>query len=241
MRGRLDLVGGTVVDAPPRMSAPKDLCAATPVPGDVSPRLRMLLHQLTSEDRRLLPVVQGLELMSALAGVVNRRGGDLHFWRDDVGALHLLTPVIHHFLSAPRHPDHAMLASDALYVGEMTRLVCLMLISALKERFALNTSDALPLQTRFSSLVMRGVTQSDGCVLELRTWALVTATLLQPAGDRAALMPYVLGAVQRMSMQGQTPHGVVDSARGLLWVDALDTHEPLELEQGLLAAASYLA
>ncbi len=196
----------------------------------------MLIYQLKHETPQLLPITQALGMMASIASVVNSKADDGGFWKDDIGALNMITPTIGHLLSIPRLPADASQLSDALFVGEMARLACLMILSGLRERFRLNTSDMLPLRRKFSALVMLDLTKSNGNLLGLRLWALITAALLQPSESRAGLLPYIQSALRGNGMTSLSPRDAIDYARALLWIETLQAHEAVALEQQVFAA-----
>jgi len=217
----LDVTGSAVFDTVPRFLLPREM-SDTGFQGVKSPELDILMLNIQGPHPSLLPALRALEMLSAVAAIVNRQGDDPAFWQDDVRAIHILAPLAHYLLSMQRiQPgDSIALQSPELVVGEMARLACLMLLSGLKGRYPdFDTTDMTSLWSRLVAISSLN-TECSGYLLDLQLWALITSGLLQEAVQRALLIPTTQRAYRR---SGYThAREVVSMVRHVAWINILE-------------------
>ncbi|KAK7221365.1 hypothetical protein V2G26_009368 [Clonostachys chloroleuca] len=218
---RLDLVGSVALDTVPRFSAPKELTTADKSADNAPPALRSLVFYMKLAFPQLSPISEALCMMSSVARKVNTNSHNSDFWSDGVGAMDLLGPVMHHLLSACRIYSVGSDVSGIQVLGEVVRLVCLMLLSRLKCLFSLNTLDMTPLRTRFmTQLSLFNINRDAAYLHGLKLWALVTSVLIQPSDGMEELLPYIEAV---MRCEGSMDiRGAIDLTKALLWIDVIE-------------------
>ncbi|CAG9977263.1 unnamed protein product [Clonostachys byssicola] len=217
----LDLVGSAAFDTLPRFPIPKEFTATDKSPRETPPALRSLILYMSLAFPQLTPISEALCMTSSVARKVNTNSHDSDFWKDAVGAMELLGPVTHHLLSACRIDSVGINASRIQVLGEIVRLVCLMLLSRLKGLFSLNTLDMTPLWTRFMATLSVFVINRDAACLDgLELWALVTSALVQPGQGMEELLPHIEAA---MRSKGSTDiHEAIKLTKELIWIDIIE-------------------
>lgn len=218
---RLDLVGSAALDTLPRFSAPKEFATADRSAKETPPALRSLIFYMNLAFPQLSPISEALCMMYSVAHKVNTNSHNPDFWNDSIGALDLLGPVTHHLLSACRISEVGSDISRIRILGEMVRLVCLMLLSRLKSLFSLNTLDMTPLCTNFTTTLSLFVTNREATYVDnLELWALVTSALVQPSDGMEELLPHI-EAITRSKVSTDI-HGAVELTKELIWIDAIE-------------------
>ncbi|KAJ5584403.1 uncharacterized protein N7459_004203 [Penicillium hispanicum] len=215
-----DLAGSMVFDTSPRFCLPEDLVRTSnrSLRG-VPPRLQAILVQLTSDD--IAPAGGALSMISSIADVVNTNSHSTSFWKRDIDAISLLGPCIHFLLSMPRLPSdfETMINAEDLIAREMVRLAGLMLMSKLKGLFAFSTSEQVALEDKLAGFTSQHLKSLGGKYFELKTWALVTAALLQRRDGRGV---YIQELQRGMNTTDRsTPSDVSEIARDIVWIDIL--------------------
>lgn len=225
---RLDLVGSTVLDTSPRFTIPPDLPLYEVK--DVHMPLAQLLGGIQSTYPQSPWLASAMRMMCSVANTVNRNANSDPFWQDEVGAIHLLGPVTHHVLSAPRAYDDTAEDYHVSVVFELARLTCLMLFSALKMRFCLNSADMEPLQARFAQLLPLGsYCAAEGPIAQLKLWALITAGLLHTSDMRIKLGLVSVVETLAASEGLFSSDAILDFARSMIWIECLQEQQELGL------------
>ncbi|KAH7136397.1 hypothetical protein EDB81DRAFT_693487 [Dactylonectria macrodidyma] len=236
----LDLVGRSTLDIPPRFPIPKELTAPNMSPEAMPPAMRLLLPRMQLEFPQLSSISEALYMMSSVAQRVNSNSHSLDLWRNEVGAVSLLGPVTHHLLSLPHMSGFRSDAPGAIVVGEMVRLVCLMLLSYLKGLFSLNTLDMVPLCAKFMAAAARPTRDDEvGQLNDLRLWALITSGLLLSNDDTRALLPHIRAAMRFLGITDI--HHAFDLAKGLLWLHVVEGQGEAQLTEVIGTAAGVCA
>jgi len=227
-----DLSGSAVLDCAPRLAIPSALLPVEPPLREIPPGLQAYLAELHETHPQLSPILGILPHLSTVASTVDRNFDDPAFWRNAVGATIIIGPVVRRLLTMPRLSDYAVSEAefDLLTVQEMVRLACLMLLSAIKGRFGLNTLDMGPLWTKFSRLLSQPLDNIPRQIQQLRLWALMVSGLVQPAEGRAA--PLVLSVVNTMAVMGLSSSlDAVNAVKRLVWVGILEEQQVALLAQ----------
>jgi len=168
-----------------------------------------------------LPAGQILIMVSSIADIININSRSILFWKKDVDAIRLIGLCIHFLLSIPRPPNNFMNISDSedLVAREVTRLICLLLISKIKESFAFPPSEQESLYARLAEFFTQYIEILGGKYIELKIWALVTFALLRYHDGKDA---YVQEMKREMlAINKPTPSEFIEIAKDIIWVDAL--------------------
>ncbi|KAK9426966.1 hypothetical protein V1505DRAFT_381774 [Lipomyces doorenjongii] len=217
-----DLAGAMVFDSYPRFSLPTDVLG-TPRRSlrGVPSRLQALLIQLEQMPPEVAPAGEALRLISSIADVINTNSHSASFWKRDIDAITLMGPCIHFLLSMPRLSNNfeTKANSQDLIAREMVRLVCLMLMSRLKEMFAFFASEKVALQARLARFLSQNAKRLGKRYFELKIWALVTASMLQHRDGRGVYIHEIRRELR--AMDNPTPYDVVEIAREVVWIDIL--------------------
>lgn len=217
---RYDLAGAMIFDSSPRFRLPADLVGESN--GSLrgfSPRLQALLVQLYPPT--IAPAGEALKMISSLADVINTNSHSASFWKKDTSAISLMGPCIHFLLSMPRLPSNfeTMADREDLIAREMVRLVCLVLMSRLKELFAFPATERVLLQVRFAEIVSKNIKAVREKYFELTIWALVTGALLQHRDENGLHCE----EIHRELRTGDTSMqcDVLEITREIVWIDIL--------------------
>lgn len=226
---RMDILGRSVADENPRFPIPPEISDVKPGVGS----LPTILANAITQYPDLEPAVHGLGMMISAADRVNNEGKSLAFWHDETLAIHLIGPVTHHLLSMPRLPQKHHRASCTVVLAEEIRLACLVLLSAVKARFSLNTSDLGPLQEKLRLLPDWDVGQMDTPLARLHLWAMITWNLsVQGSVDNGT----AIRICRTMHALGiSNCRAAVDSAKELAWIDAIEEDRAGQLAEELTA------
>ncbi|KAJ5814881.1 hypothetical protein N7474_006658 [Penicillium riverlandense] len=215
-----DLAGAMIFDSRPRFYLPTNLAGTSnrSLRG-VPPRLQGLLIQFISPT--IAPAGEALRMISSIADVINTNSHSTTFWQRDIDAISLIGPCIHFLLSMPRLPTgfETMANLEDLIAREMVRLACLMLMSKLKELFAISASERVELQARVAEFMSQSVKILGKRYSELKSWALVTVALLQHRDGRGVYMREIHEEMRTMDIP--TPSDMLDIARDIVWIDIL--------------------
>ncbi|KAF4554913.1 Hypothetical protein D9617_3g019820 [Elsinoe fawcettii] len=217
----LELVGSTVLDSVPRFPVPHHIAAYANVLEYKAPRcLQSLLLDVLSTFNQLSPICRAMYMLSSVARNINQHSGDAGFWNDAISAVNMLGPVTHYLLSMPRQDWTPGTTSPELAVAELTRLVCLLILSRLKGKFLLNTVDSHGLASAFMARLHELPSiKTSRCLEDLKLWSLITFALLHHGGHDEALIPDIRAAIGSDDIFRATH--AMDLVRGLLWVDVL--------------------
>ncbi|KPM35708.1 hypothetical protein AK830_g10862 [Neonectria ditissima] len=217
-----DLAGAMVFDSSPRFALPTDILGRpnTSLRG-VPPRLQTLLLQLEQMPCDVSSAGEALRMTSTIADVININSYSTSFWKRDMDAIIMLGPCIHFLLSIPRLSNSLDTTniSEDLIAREIVRLVCLVIMSTLKESFAFFASERVALQAKVSRFVPQNAKRLGEKYFELRIWALVTAALLQQRDERGVYIQELRREMRALGVS--TPHELLEIARGIIWIDIL--------------------
>lgn len=160
-------------------------------------------------------------MISSIADVINTNSHSASFWKRDIDAISLLGPCIHFLLSMPRLSSNfeTKANSEDLIAREMVRLVCVMLMSRLKELFAFFASERVALQARIAQFVSQNAKRLGKRYFELKIWALVVTALMQHRDGRGVYIHEVQREMR--TTDNLTPYGMVEIARDIVWIDIL--------------------
>ncbi|KAI2694775.1 hypothetical protein CBS147372_9614 [Penicillium roqueforti] len=215
-----DLAGAMIFDSSPRFSLPVDLISKSneSLRGVLS-RLQALLLQLYPPT--IAPAGEALRMISSLANVINTNSHSASFWKKDTKAISLMGPCIHFLLSMPRIPNNfeTMADREDLIAREIVRLVCLVLMSRLKEAFAFPATERVSLQTRFAEIVSQNITAIGEKYFDLKIWALVTGALLQRRDEKGLHGGEIHRVLRTVDTSKQ--YDVLEITREIVWIDIL--------------------
>ncbi|KAK5994630.1 hypothetical protein PT974_05112 [Cladobotryum mycophilum] len=218
-----DLTGAMNFDSVPRFPLPPDLTTPARTIRPAPPKLQAMIADLSQASPELASAARALEMVSSVADVVNLKSHSLLFWQSDVDALKLTSPTIHFLLSMPRLPENISTEASPhnLVAREMVRLVCLMIMSKLKQNFSFFAAEWVGLQEKLDRLLIQhSALLIDQC-RELRIWALVTVALLRDPVGRGVYVHELLkdmSAVDELSVDD-----LIGVANETLWVNCLES------------------
>ncbi|KAH8799772.1 hypothetical protein F5884DRAFT_116985 [Xylogone sp. PMI_703] len=216
------LGGAMALDSFPQFPLPAVLTEPKIAFREAPLRLQLLLLQLNNISADTFQASQALQNLSKIADVVNVNSYSDLFWKNEMGAFSLLIPFIHFLLWMPRLPINFDDSPDTgdLILREMVRLVCLILMSRLKEVFKFFTVEKAELQAKFASLLP--LTRNlSGIYLQVKAWALVTVALLSESDIRELYLGEILSAVPSVTDEGV--YALVEEAREFIWIDILES------------------
>lgn len=179
---------------------------------------------------------KALHDLSIIADVVNLNSSSTQFWKNDMGAFFLIGPYIHFLLSMTRLPTEfeknlPQSHRDDLIMKEIVRVVCLVLMSRLKETFSFFTIERAALQAKFAGLVPL-TRQLDETYLQVKLWALVTEALLEARENRGIYLDEIARSVSTMGNQADC--SVIQEARELIWINCLESPTADEVQRDLM-------
>jgi hypothetical protein len=164
-----------------------------------------------------------LALVSSVADTINLNSHSASFWEKDIEAITLLCPCIHTLLSMPRLPIGFLMLPEAsdLIMGEILRLVCLLLMSNLKGLFGLPSNEQESLWAKLEGLVSQHARVLEDRHFELKIWAFMTAALLQSRGNRGVYLREL--HQNETSSNHHPPEEIIRLAREMIWINILES------------------
>ncbi|KAI2618762.1 hypothetical protein GGR54DRAFT_141823 [Hypoxylon sp. NC1633] len=216
-----DLIEATYFNTSPRFGVLEDSIAGFDT-GDDAEYLEHLLESWDGNCPALGDIMSALKATAAVASYINRRADEAEFWTDDVTAARLLSPAFHEILSLEGRPLPND-TSDPQYAGtaarEAFRRAALVFLAAIKMRMG---AGAYEMDRHLDAF--RQISQLPlvdwGVVPELNLWAHVISAMQEESPNRAW---HVLTIVSIMDTMGlESSRQAIDTARGIIWVDAID-------------------
>jgi hypothetical protein len=223
-----DVCGAMVFDSPPRFPVAPCLVTTNSTIRAAPPRLQAILLQLQQMPPSISIVAGALLQLSEIADIVNLNSHSTAFWKKDVDAIHLIGPPMHYLLSMPRLPEEFATLPDAgdLVVRELIRLVCLLVMSALKQRFTFFTVERGTIQAKIAQFISSNLQYIGSEYREIRIWALITAALLEESTMREL---YLVKLGDEALASHNSSQSLVDIAREIIWLGCLESSGSDEL------------
>lgn len=188
-----------------------------------SPRLQAILlrmNPLRGLDTNIIS--QALKMTASVACIINLNSHSDAFWKRDIEAISLIGPCIHVLLCVPRFSEETQSDADQelLVVRELARMTCLLLMTALKERFGMVSGERLSLESRLGDFLKDNIQLISDTYADLRTWIIVTAAALRRTSARAmGILGLQLGDESAIpSLQDS-----IATAREMIWIDIVES------------------
>ncbi|KAL7905874.1 hypothetical protein GGI35DRAFT_488132 [Trichoderma velutinum] len=228
-----DLAGAIVFDSSPRF--PLYECFGIPGPnGSIQwtpPRLRALLLQLAQKSD-MIAAGEAMLKMSHISGVINEGSRSSTFWKKDIDGLLMISPGLHFLLSMPRLPTDYMTNTNRsdIVATELVRLICLTIISALKERLSFFTVERAGLQARLVQFIADNIRYVEPDHFDIKVWALITGALMEERN----LRDLYISEIKHIMMISNTSMGnLIHITQEMIWIDALTSSSVNELIQDI--------
>lgn len=217
-----------VFDSPPRFSVAPGLVTTNSTIRGAPPRLQAILLQLQQMPPSISIIADALQQVSEIADIVNLNSHATAFWKKDVDAILLIGPPMHHLLSMPRLPREFATLPDAgdLVVRELIRLVCLLIMSALKQKFTFFTVERDTIQAKLAQFIASNLQYIGFEHREIKIWALITAALLE---ERSMRELYLMKLEDEALASHTSPQSLVNIARDIIWLGCLESSGSDEL------------
>lgn len=217
-----------VFDAPPRFKIAPGLVTTNSSIRAAPPRLQAILVQLQQMPPDIAIAADTLQKISDVADIVNLNSHSAVFWTKDVESILLIGPPMHHLLSMPRLPEDFDTLPDTggLVVRELIRQVCLLIMSALKQKFTFFTVERGTIQAKLAQLITSNLYYIGPEYREIKIWALVTAALLE---ERTMRELYLTKLEDEALESHSSPQSLIDIARETIWFDSLESSGSDEL------------
>ncbi|KAM0453122.1 hypothetical protein ACHAPV_009078 [Trichoderma viride] len=223
-----DICGAMVFDAPPRFEIAPGLVTTNSSIRAAPPRLQAILVQLQQMPPDIAIAADALQKISDVADIVNLNSHSAVFWTKDVESILLIGPPMHHLLSMPRLPEDFETLPDTggLVVRELIRQVCLLIMSALKQKFTFFTVERGTIQAKLAQFITSNLYYVGSEYREIKIWALVTAALLE---ERTMRELYLTKLEDEALESHSSPQSLIDIAREIIWFDSLESSGSDEL------------
>ncbi|GFP60260.1 hypothetical protein TASIC1_0017002200 [Trichoderma asperellum] len=223
-----DICGAMVFDSPPRFSVAPGLVTANSSIRAAPPRLQTILLQLQQMPPDISIAANALQKISDIADIVNLNSHSAAFWKKDVDAILLIGPPMHYLLSMPRLPTEFATLPGAgdLVVRELIRLVCVLIMSAVKERFTFFTVERGTIQAKLAQFIASNLQYIGSEYREIKIWALITAALLE---ERTMRELYLIKLEEEALASQNSSESLVNIAREIIWLDCLESSGSDEL------------
>ncbi|KAM0257272.1 hypothetical protein ACHAQJ_004510 [Trichoderma viride] len=209
-----DICGAMVV-APSLVTTNSTIRAAPP-------RLQAILLQLQQMPPSISIVADALQKVSEIADIVNLNSHYIAFWKKDVDAILLIGPSMHHLLFMPMLPKEFAILPDTgdLVVRELIRLLCLLLMSVLKQKFTFFTVERGTIQAKLTQFIASNLQYIGSKYREIKIWALITAALLE---ERTMRELYLIKLEDEALASHNSPQSLVNIAMDIIWLDCLES------------------
>lgn len=217
-----------VFDAPPRFEIAPGLVTPNSSIRAAPPRLQAILIQLQQMPPDIAIAADALQKISDVADIVNLNSHSAAFWTKDVDSILLIGPPMHYLLSMPRLPDEFETLPDTggLVVRELIRQVCLLIMSALKQKFTFFTVERGTIQAKLAQFITSNLYYIGPEYREIKIWVLVTAALLE---ERTMRELYLTKLEDEALESLSSPQSLIDIAREIIWLDSLESSGSDEL------------
>lgn len=221
----VEIAGAIVTDSVPRFPIPPDIRFRPTTDTSVSPLLQDLISKLQQDLDIFDPLILALQHLSSLAAIVNH-GSSIHgFWKKDLDAIGWIGPAIHHLLTMPKFSEEQLESprSNLLIDREVIRISCLIILSQLKERFALGNSGTCVLVARLHQVLTFKTGNHAYTAPELMVWALVVAALTSTGTNRAVFVDEIQQAMRVLGhLKDEDP---IEIAKQVLWIHDLQSNQ----------------
>lgn len=221
----MEIVGRTVFDTPPRFPIPRELRGPVFQGDSVAPQPS--LRDLQDGFPHLLPLVQALTKLTSIAEIANNNTTSKPFWQDEIAAIRMIGPITHDLLTTARLSAKVTGTPSVFLVAESARLACLILLSGLKKRFSLASSDMIPLQAKLAAVLDQKVGVLDASLARLRLWAVITSALVLSNDMRMHLVPHIRASIRDQGLANC--RDALGSAKNYIWMDAIEANEISQL------------
>lgn len=227
-----------VFDSLPRFSVAPGLVTTNSSIRAAPPRLQAILLQLQQMPLDITIAADALQKVPDIADNVNLNSHSAAFWKKDVDAILLIGPPMHYLLSMPRLPEEFATLSDIgdLVVRELIRLVCLLIMSAVKQKFTFFTVERGTIQAKLAQFIASNLHYIGSEYREIRIWALITAALLE---ERTMRELYLIKLEDESLESHSSPQSLINIAREIIWLDSLESSGSDELMHDMDLAFGY--
>ena len=139
-------------------------------------------------------------------------------WKDDVFVSRTLNGVVHQLLSMERYTEaiEGEVSSPQLVIREAMRCSCKVLFALLREKFSVHPSGIPQHKNSVKELLFQHSIEWSG-FLELRLWALVTASLAHKDDEISWYMDEIRHTAGQMGVS--TWSDVIEVVRSVLWME----------------------
>lgn len=187
-----------------------------------SPRLQAVLLQVDTLASSTNIISQALKMTSSVACIVNLNSHSDAFWKRDLEAISLIGPCLHLLLRMPRfwEENQGDEGREFLVVRELVRMVCLLLMTALKELFGMVSGERFSLESKLANFLKDNIQYVTNTYADLRTWIAITAAALQQTSAGAADMLRLRSAGEPTIQPLQDSIAI---AREMIWIDIVES------------------
>lgn len=227
-----------VFDAPPKFEVAPGLVTTKSSIRAAPPRLQAILVQLQQMPPDIAIAADALQKVSDVADIVNLNSHSEAFWTKDVDSILLIGPPMHYLLSMPRLPEDIASLPDAgdFVVRELIRQVCLLIMSALKQKFTFFTVERGTIQAKLEQFITSNLHYIGSEYREVKIWALTTAALLE---ERIMRELYLIKLEDEALESRSSPQSLINIAREIIWLDSLESSGSDELVNDMNLAFGY--